>query len=924
MDFKAYVRTHLPSLSIAREPEIVDELAQHLGDLYEEGRAAGFSHDDALARAVKSMADHPEVLGREIESASRALPPVIARTWDRVVDVEAAGGERGDRTTRELAPIADLRRDVTYALRMLARAPGFLLVTVLTLSLGIGANSAIFSAVNAIVLRSAPVADPERVVTAYLSSPDGHNPFASTSYSYSNYVDLRDSGAFEGLAAYASIAVAVEMNGVLEQVPGEIVSGNYFDVIGVRPPMGRAFRSDEDQPGSPVRVVVVTHGFWKERLGGDPNVVGRSIGINGAAYTIIGVAPPGFTSHMLGRVAELFVPMPLQQEVRPPSAGLRRQLGHANLLITRAGGWLNTVGRLRPDATTASTTAALNLVAERPEWRIPGAAGPRKFGLARLGEGPGLRAATGPLLGILGGAVMLVLLIACANVAGLLAARAVSRRREVAIRLAVGASRGRLIRQWLTESVLLALMGSAGALLVARWMTSLLHTFGVPETVDLSLDGRVLTFTLLVGVISGLMFGLAPVLQALRRDTLTALREEGGSIASGARSTRMRRGFVVFQVALSLMLLVGGGLFLRTIRNAYAVDPGYVVDGVLLADINLDLRGYSEATGQELYQRLIDRLTALPGVRGVGASRVTVLSGGARTGAVSIDGQPVRPDGSNSVTSRINIVTDAYTGTMGIPILQGRGFQASDTAASPRVALVSQSLARRVWPGRDPIGQIVNPGPGASTVVGVIPDAVYTSVIERDPHPFFLLPLSQNYESGVTLHVRGTGDPLALVPSVRQAVREIDSQLVLARPRTLADELARSLGAQRLMATFVGFFAGLALLLAAIGLYGVMSHAAGERKAEIGIRLALGAKPAAILSMVIGDGLKLVGVGLVLGLAGAFGLSRIVERQLFGVTARDPVTYAIVALVLTAATIAACVIPARRAMRVDPVGVLRR
>ncbi len=922
MDFKNYVRTHLPPLSIAREPEIVDELAQHLGDLYEEARAAGLPHDEALERAVRSLPEHPELLGHEIESASRALPPPLARTWDRLS--KPGADDDAPAASRMSAVWSDARRDARYALRMLARTPGFVLVTVLTLSLGIGANTAIFSAVNAIVLRSAPVADPERVVNVYMSRPDGRNPFASTSYSYPNYVDLRDSGAFEGLAAYGSIAVAVETNGVLEQVSGEIVSGNYFDVIGVRPAMGRAFRSEEDRPGSPVRVVVVTHRFWKQRLGGDPNVVGRSLGINGAAHTIVGVTPPGFTSHVLGRLAELFVPMPLQQEVRPPSAGVRRQLGHANLLISRDGGWLNLVGRLRSDATTASTTAALNLVAERPEWRIPGAPGPRKFALARLGEGPGLRTATGPLLGILGGAVMLVLLIACANVASLLAARAVSRRREVAIRLAVGASRGRLIRQWLTESVLLALMGSAGALLVARWLTSLLYTFGVPEAVDLSLDGRVLTFTLAVGVLSGLMFGLAPVMQALRRDTLTALRDEGGSIASGARGTRMRRSFVVLQVALSLTLLVGAGLFLRTIRNAYAVDPGFVVDGVLLADINLDLRGYSQTAGQELYQHLIDRVAALPGVRGVGASRVTVLSGGARTGSVSVDGQPVRPDGSNGVTSRINIVTDAYLATLGIPVLQGRSFQPFDTAAAPRVAIVSQSLARRVWPGRDPIGQVVNPGQSGATVVGVIPDAVYTSVIERDPHPFFLLPLSQNYESGVTLHVRGAGDPLALVPSVRQAVRDLDPQLVLARPRTLADELARSLGPQRLMATFVGIFAGLALLLAAIGLYGVMSHAAGERKAEIGLRLALGAQPTSILSMLLGSGLRLVVVGAILGSIGAVAGSRIVEGQLFGVTPADPVTYAAVVLILAMVASAACVIPARRAMRVDPVDVLRR
>jgi predicted permease len=922
MDFKAYVRTHLRSLSIAREPEIVDELAQHLGDLYDEGRATGLSHDDALARAVKSMADHPEALGHEIEAASRALPPVIARTWDRVVDGEAAGGERVDPTMRGLAMIADVRRDIRYALRMLARAPGFVLVTIVTLSLGIGANSAIFSAVNAILLRAAPIAEPDRVASVFTASADGRDPFAGGGFSYPNYVDLRDSGAFEGLAAHSGIAVAIDTNGALEQIAGEIVSGNYFSVLGLRLPMGRGFSADEDRPGSPVRVVVVTHPFWQQRLGGDPRVVGRIVSINGAAYTIVGVTPKGFTSHVLGRAPELFVPMAMQQEVRPPSAGLRRQLGHANLLIVRSGGWVNLVGRLRSGATAESTAALLNVVAERPEWRIPGQS-PRRFTVARLGDGPGLRTAARPMLAILSGAVLLVLLIACANVAGLLAAKAVSRRREVAIRLAVGAGRGRLIRQWLTEAVLLAVMGSMGALLVARWMTSLLYRFGVPPSLDLSLDRHVLAFTIVVGVLCGLLFGLAPVLQALRRDTLTALRDEGGAVASGAHAARMRSTFVVCQVALSLVLLVGAGLFLRTVRNAYAVDPGYAVDGVLLAEVNLDLRGYAPGAGQEVYQRLLERLAALPGVRSAGAARVAVLSGSVRTGSVSTDGQPVRPDGSNSVTTRINVVSSSYLDAMGIPIVQGRSFQPSDTATSSRVVIVSQSLARRLWPGLDPIGRVLGQGVTAPAVIGVIPDAVYTSVIERDAQPFYLLPLSQNYESGVTLHVRTSGDPLALVPGVRQIVREIDPQLVLSRPRTLANELEQSLGTQRLIATFVGLFAALAVLLAAIGLYGLMAHTAGERKAEIGIRLALGASPAAILSMVIGDGLKLVAIGLMFGLAGAFGLSRVVEQHLFGVTPSDPVTYTMVALVLTTATIAACFIPARQAMRVDPVVALR-
>jgi predicted permease len=819
--------------------------------------------------------------------------------------------------------LSDLSRDVRHALRMLAATPTFTLVTVLTLALGIGANTAIVSAVDALLLRAVPVADPARVVTVHIASGDGRNPFERSGFAHGEYTDLRDAGVFEGLAAVSNIAAALDMNGVAEQIQGEIVSGNYFDVLGVHFAMGRGFRDEEDRAGSPVRVAVLSHAFWMNRLGSDPRVVGRSMALNGQPFTIVGVTAAGFRSHALGSAPELFVPLALQPEMRLPSAGLRRQLGTSNLLNSRTAGWLDVVGRLRREGTILEAGASLNTIGIRPEWRNPASGQPTRFTVARLGDAPGVRTSARPMLALLGGVTVAVLLIACANVAGLLAARAVSRRREVAIRMAVGASRARLVRQWLTESALLALMGCAGALLVAHWMTTLFSRFGVLETIDLSINARVLAFTLVTGVTCGVLFGLAPVLQAVRRSTLGALRDEGGAIASGAHGTRMRHVFVVVQVALSLVLLVGAGLFLRTVRNAYAVDPGYEIDGVLIADINLDLRGYEPRVGQGLYTQLLERVAALPGVRAVGASRVAVLTGGSRTGAVSLDGQPVRPDRSNGLRVRINVVSDGYLGTMGIPIVRGRDFGSTDTSTSPRVAIVSQALATRVWPGQDPIGRPLNPVPNSPMVVGVVPDAVYSSVVERNPPPFYLLPLSQNYESGMSVHVRTAGDPLALLPAVRQALREIDPQLVFARPRTLTDELMRSIGVQRLMATFVGLFASLALFLAAIGLYGMMAHTASQRKAEIGIRLALGATPASIVSMILGDGLRLVVTGAVLGLAGALGASRFVEQQLFGVGPLDPMTYGAVVLVLLTVAAIACLIPARRAMRVDVAGVMK-
>jgi predicted permease len=394
-------------------------------------------------------------------------------------------------------------------------------------------------------------------------------------------------------------------------------------------------------------------------------------------------------------------------------------------------------------------------------------------------------------------------------------------------------------------------------------------------------------------------------------------------LASGRRSAALRNLFVVLQVALSLVLLVGAGLFLRTLRNAYAVDLGYRTEGVLVANINLDVRGYSPEAGQQLYERLFERIRALPGVHNVGASRVQVLSGGSRTGTISTDGQPIAPDGGNALPVRINVASDRYLDTLGIPVLAGRGFTAADSPRAPRVAIVSRGLAERLWPGQDPIGRSLDAGSAPLTVVGVIGDAVYASAVERNPPPFFLVPLSQNYESGIALFVKTGGDPVALVPAVRQAVREVDPQLVLARPRTLAGEFAQSVADERLLATMVGLFGGLALLLAAVGLYGVMSHAAGQRRAEIGIRLALGAKPSSVLWLIVSSGLRLVAVGAVAGGVCAVFATRAIESQLFGVQRFDPATLAAVAVVLLVVAVAACAIPARRAMRIDPVRALR-
>ena len=916
MDFHRYVREHLPALTIRREPEIVDELALHLAELYREATASGLDHEAALAKATAALPKDATSFARDLESASLAVPSIIAERWREQDATELPPG-----VGRPLRLLADLRRDVRHAVRMLAGSPGFTAVICLTLALGIGANAVIFTAVDAVLLQGAPVAHPETLVSVYTGASSGRDPFSSSSYP--DFADLRGSGAFADLAAFTSIELALDSAGSTEPIVGELVSGNYFDLLGVTLPLGRGFRAEEDVAGAPARVVVISHAAWMNRFGGDPAIVGGTVSLNGHSYTVIGVTPRGFTGPVLGRVPEMWAPMALQPELRPPSAGVRRTLGGSNLLTVRGTRWLNMIGRLSEPSAIQRASASLDSVGSSLEQQYPESNRGRRYTVVPFGEGPGVRTSSRPLLRLLFGAVLLVLLIACANVAGLLSVRAVSRRREVAVRMAVGAGRSRLVRQWLTESVVLALLGSCGGLLLAWWGAPLLYQVGLPSTVDVAMNGRVFVFTLVVSVASGIVFGLAPIVQTFRRDTVAALRDQGGAVAGSASASKWRGAFVVLQVALSLLLLIGAGLFLRTLRNATAVDLGYDVDRVLLADLNLDVRGYSAEAGQVTYAAILDRLNGLPGVVEAGAARVTVLSGAARTMNVSTDGLAVAPDNRNALNVRANVISDRYLATMGIPIRQGRNFTASDRPGAPRVTIVSQALASRLHPGTDPVGRMVMLGDDPLQIVGVVPDTIYRSTTEQSPPPFLYLPVTQNYESGMTLHIRTAGEPLGELAAVRRILREVDPQLVPGRPRTLRDEFRVSVADQRLMATLIGLFGLVALILAAIGLYGVMSHLASQRTTEIGVRIALGAEPSSIFRLLLKEGLRLVAMGCVLGMAAAFAAVRLVRAQLFGVEALDPLTFATVCATLVLVGAAACLLPAWRAMRIDPIIALR-
>jgi putative ABC transport system permease protein len=818
-----------------------------------------------------------------------------------------------------------MKQDLRYALRMLLRAPTFAATVIATLALGIGANSVIFSAVDAVLLRNAPVSDPDTLVNVYTTS--GSNLYSGSSYP--DYFDLRDSGTFASLAAYTPVSVTIDASGQPEPAAGQLVSGNYFEVLGVKIPLGRGFRPVEDRVGAPVRVAVISHALWQRAFNANRSVIGETIGLNGNSYTLIGVAPPGFAGPLLGVATDVWIPTALQPEVDPPAASVRRSRGHSAIFDLRRSRGLSMVGRLPRGATPDEVTSRAEVVSRRLETAYPETNRNRRFTLVPLGEGRGFRVSTRPTLRLLAGVVLMVLMVACVNIASLLLARAVSREQEVAVRIAMGASRPRLVRQWLTESLLLGILGSLGALLVARMGTPLLHTFGIPEAVDLSVNARVLAFTLVMGVGSGLLFGLAPVFQALRRNTGTDLRERGAA-AGGTRAARMRGAFVVLQIAVSLVLLVGAGLFLRSLENAYSVELGYEVDGILVASVNLEPRGYFEGgsrgpdAGLAVYEQVLSRVEALPGVVAAAAARMTVLTGGARSTAVSTDGRPLEKDNSNALGVRANVISRRYFETMNIPILRGRDFQASDGPGTPRVAIVTKSLADRLWPNEDPIGKPLRDENTQQLVAGVVPDTVYTTPLEREIKPTYYLLLAQNYESGVALHVRAAGNPMSLVPAIREAVRQADGGIAVEHPQMLRDVLDRNLSAQRMVASLVGLFGAVVLVLAGLGLYGVMAHVATQRTPEIGIRLAMGAQPASIVTLLLGQGLRLLGIGAAVGLTGALWGTRYVEAQLFGVTATDPLAFVSGCVVLAIAGLTASVIPALRAMHVDPVTALRQ
>ena len=699
-------------------------------------------------------------------------------------------------------------------------------------------------------------------------------------------------------------------------------------MLGVRPALGRGFLEDEDTTRGTHPVVVVSYGLWQRLFAGDPDLIGRTVILNEIPFTVVGVAPSGFRSSRLAQTSDLWVPMAMQATMRRPSAGLRRSLGGDDLLGSRDASWLVATGRLAPGITRAQAAADLNLIAERLAEEFPNTNANRRINVTGHNDGSLFRRVLTSVFLLLSGITGLVLLIACANIANLLLARATTRGREIAIRIALGIGRMRLVRQLLTESVVLALAGGVVGVGLAWWAIRLLNTARFPSgldtvvaALDIDIDGRVLAYTAGLSLVTGLIFGLIPALQSARADCVGALKEEAGGsgVGTGRGAARLRHLFVVGQVAISFVLIIATGLLLRSFSNVRAVDPGFDVENRLLATVSLDLPRYSEETGRLFYDRLKAELEALPGIESVSMARTVSLGVASRRYGIAIEGAD--PDERHQV--RANVVGADYLRTMAIPLRRGRMFGIEDRPGSPGVAIVTEAMAERFWPGVDPIGRRFIQGNTPVEVIGVAADSRQVS-LRDDQEPFYYRPLSQLYESGVTLHVQTAGDPAAMVGSVRRTVQRLEPTLPLSNVRTMTQQLDTSLAPERIMATLVTIFGSLAAVLAMIGVYGVIAYSVAQRTHEIGVRVALGAEHRTIFGLIVRHGMSMVLAGSVIGTVAAMIATRMLAGLLFGVSPTDPATFAGAALLFGAAAFLACVVPARHAMRIDPIAALRR
>jgi predicted permease len=820
--------------------------------------------------------------------------------------------------------------DFRYGARRLLRSRGFTAAAVLILALGIGANTAVFTVINTVLLGELPVPNPERVVKVYTSD------YSSGLYggsSYPDFADYRDrAAALTDIAAYTTFApMNLGTEGGAERVQGAVVTRNFFEILGLRPAHGRFFPPGDDTALGSSPVAVLSYELWQRSLGASPIAIGQQVTLNGSVFTVIGVAPRSFRGVSITDAPALWVPMSMIEQAMPRRAG-------SDILNQRGSRWLQMVGRLATGATLETAQAEIATLAEQlaqanPSTNLgtlqdPDRARPVSILPANvLAAGPVDDTLLSLVAQLLMAVVGIVLLITCANVANLLLARANTRHREIAVRQSLGASRGRLLRQLLAESTLLALLGGAAGLLLGVWAARLLPALVPGDAVaaglqlpELAFDSRVLTFTAGLSLATGVLFGLAPALQTTRPNLIPALKDATGE--GHVQRSRLRGTLVVAQVALSIVLLISAGLFVRSLQMALATNPGFNTRGVLLAALDLSLQGYDETRGLDFYARLMDRVGNLPGIEAVSvASVVPVSPSGSRT-TVEVEGYASRPQ--EDMELNFNRVGPGYFRAMGIAVVRGRVFGESAIDSARGEVVVNETFAQRYWPGQNPIGRGIRFGRNADpdTVIGVVQNGKYRGMRE-DALPYMYRPLGTSYTPRVALLARTDGDPMAMLPAVRAELQMLDSTLPIYAERTLAEQVGSAVVGERLAAMLLGVFGAIALLLATVGIYGLVAHAVEQRTHEIGVRMALGADRRDVVRLVVGQGMGLVLVGVGLGLVGSVALTRAVASLLFGISPTDATTFALVPVGLMVVALLACLLPARRAARIDPMRALR-
>jgi predicted permease len=824
-------------------------------------------------------------------------------------------------------------QDLRYALRSLRKAKLFAFIAVLSLALGIGANTAIFTLVNQLILQLLPVRHPEELVL--LTSRGSHygNNTGGNAISYPLYQDIRDKNqVFSAMFCKFGMDMSLNFDGRTELVSGELVSGNYFPVLGIGAALGRVFTANDDLHQGAHPFAVLSYGFWQSRFNGDPGVIGKRIVVNGYPLTIVGVSQAGFDGVEAGVSPQVRVPMMMKAELTP---------GPWYSLNDRRSRFVQAFGRLKPGMAIETAKAGLQplfhqiLEMEVQDKVFSRASADTKAKFLKMwmdvlpaskGRSSLRRQFSSPLLALMA-IVGLVLLIACSNVANLMIARATARQREIAIRLAMGASRGRLIGQLMAESLLLATAGGVVGLGLAALMDETLVGFlpaGVlPLTVSSTPDGRVLLFTLGVSLLTGLIFGLAPALQSTRPNLAGTLKDQAGSVVGGT-SVGLRKGLVVAQVALSLLLLVGAGLFVQSLKNLRGVNPGFRTESLVSFSVDPPLNGYKPERSRQFYRQLEERLTGLPGTRSAALCVIPVLSGDEWDSSIAVEGYT----GREGVQPHMQFVSPGFFDTLGIPVLLGRDFSLRDDQGAPKVGIVNDRFAKHYFPGSSPIGRKVGMGgdPGTKLdieIVGVVRDTKYEDMRQEAPYELYIPYRQTEFVTGMTAYVRTQGDPVNLFGILRQTVREVDANVPVFEMRTLEQQVDRSLVTERMLATLSTVFGLLATILAAVGLYGVMAYMVARRTREIGIRMALGAARGAVVWLVMREVLLLAGLGIAIGVPGAWLLSRFVETQLFGVKPADPVAMTLAALGIASVAILSGYLPARRATGIDPMRALR-